>query len=80
MTLCEHSNYHCPICEVTLLKQVIAEQDKEIERLRKVEEDYNALQSIMDRARRMAFLSAEDEEPGPRFKMDANGNLTRIED
>jgi prespore-specific regulator len=46
---------------------------------RVVNDDYKALIQIMDRARKMAFLMEEDEEPKSRFKMDANGNLERIE-
>lgn len=47
---------------------------------RVVNDDYKALIRIMDRARRLAFLSPEEpEEEKTRFKMDANGNLERIE-
>lgn len=46
---------------------------------RVVNDDYKALIQIMDRARRLAFLNEEDEELKKRFKMDANGNLERIE-
>ncbi|WP_435924918.1 RsfA family transcriptional regulator [Paenibacillus sp. DYY-L-2] len=46
---------------------------------RVVNDDYKALIQIMDRARRLAFLNEEDEEARTRFKMDANGNLERIE-
>ncbi|AWB45380.1 RsfA family transcriptional regulator [Paenibacillus sp. CAA11] len=46
---------------------------------RVVNDDYKALIQIMDRARRLAFLNEEDEEQKSRFKMDANGNLERIE-
>lgn len=46
---------------------------------RVVNDDYKALIQIMDRARRLAFLNEEDEESKSRFKMDANGNLERIE-
>lgn len=46
---------------------------------RVVNDDYKALIQIMDRARRLAFLNEEDEENKSRFKMDANGNLERIE-
>ncbi|MFD1772946.1 RsfA family transcriptional regulator [Paenibacillus rhizophilus] len=46
---------------------------------RVVNDDYKALIQIMDRARRLAFLSEEEEEIKNRFKMDANGNLERIE-
>ncbi|TVY00567.1 RsfA family transcriptional regulator [Cohnella terricola] len=44
-----------------------------------VNDDYKALIRIMDRARRLAFLSEEADEDRARFKMDANGNLERIE-
>ncbi|XID95339.1 RsfA family transcriptional regulator [Paenibacillaceae bacterium WGS1546] len=44
-----------------------------------VNDDYKALIRIMDRARRLAFLTEEAEEDKARFKMDANGNLERIE-
>ncbi|WP_054956630.1 RsfA family transcriptional regulator [Paenibacillus dakarensis] len=44
-----------------------------------VNDDYKALIQIMDRARRLAFLNEEEEELKTRFKMDANGNLERIE-
>lgn len=43
-----------------------------------INDDYKALIQIMDRARKLAFLE-EEEELKPRFKMDANGNLERIE-
>lgn len=46
---------------------------------RAINDDYKALIQIMDRARKMAFLSEEADELKPRFKMDANGNLERIE-
>lgn len=45
---------------------------------RAVNDDYKTLIQIMDRARRLTVLSS-DEEAKPRFKMDANGNLERIE-
>ncbi|MFC3798185.1 RsfA family transcriptional regulator [Cohnella sp. GCM10012308] len=44
-----------------------------------VNDDYKALIRIMDRARRLAILSEEPDEEKTRFKMDANGNLERIE-
>ncbi|MUT66208.1 RsfA family transcriptional regulator [Paenibacillus sp. NEAU-GSW1] len=45
---------------------------------RTVNDDYKTLIQIMDRARRLTVLNHE-EEAKPRFKMDANGNLERIE-
>ena len=46
-----------------------------------VNDDYKALIQIMDRARKMAFLADEDMnvDDKPRFKMDANGNLERVD-
>ncbi|MCZ8518755.1 MULTISPECIES: RsfA family transcriptional regulator [Paenibacillus] len=46
---------------------------------RVVNDDYKALIQIMDRARKLAFLTEEEEENKARFKMDENGNLERIE-
>lgn len=46
---------------------------------RVVNDDYKALIQIMDRARKLAFLVEEDEDNKARFKMDANGNLERID-
>ncbi|MNP86442.1 Prespore-specific transcriptional regulator RsfA [compost metagenome] len=46
---------------------------------RVVNDDYKALIQIMDRARKLSLLQEEEEESKSRFKMDANGNLERIE-
>lgn len=45
---------------------------------RAVNDDYKTLIQIMDRARRLTVLT-NDDEAKPRFKMDANGNLERID-
>jgi prespore-specific regulator len=45
---------------------------------RTVNDDYKTLIQIMDRARKLALLEESDEDK-PRFKMDANGNLERID-
>lgn len=71
-------------------EEVITRLQRENERLGKevsevqtdyrvVNDDYKALIQIMDRARKMAFLVEDEDEHKPRFKMDANGNLERIE-
>ncbi len=71
-------------------EEELARLQKENERLQKevsevqtdyrvVNDDYKALIQIMDRARKLAFLVEEEDENKPRFKMDANGNLERIE-
>lgn len=57
-----------------LSKQVNAVQTD----YRTVNDDYKTLIQIMDRARRLAILSEEDDSK-TRFRMDANGNLERIE-
>lgn len=44
-----------------------------------INEDYRALIKIMDRARKLAFLSEDDQEEKVSFKMDKNGNLERVE-
>lgn len=43
-------------------------------------DDYDTLIAIMDQARKLAYLTADDEEDyeNPKFKMDSDGNLTRI--
>ncbi|WP_096440405.1 RsfA family transcriptional regulator [Alteribacter populi] len=54
---------------------------KELENEHKVvEEDYQSIIQIMNRARRMALLEEESEEDraAPAFKMDKNGNLEKI--
>ncbi|EPY08828.1 precorrin-3B C17-methyltransferase [Paenibacillus sp. E194] len=58
-----------------LSKQVNAVQTD----YRTVNDDYKALIQIMDRARRLAILSEEEDDSKTRFRMDANGNLERIE-
>ncbi|MFC0216234.1 RsfA family transcriptional regulator [Paenibacillus chartarius] len=68
------------------LEQVRRENDKLSKQVseaetdyRVVNDDYKALIQIMDRARKLAFLTEEEEEIKSRFKMDANGNLERID-
>ncbi|EJW17402.1 RsfA family transcriptional regulator [Paenibacillus alvei] len=58
-----------------LSKQVNAVQTD----YRTVNDDYKALIQIMDRARRLAILSEDEDDSKTRFRMDANGNLERIE-
>lgn len=69
--------------ELELLRRDKEKLGKEINNVqtdyRVVNDDYKALIQIMDRARKLAFLVEEEEEQKPRFKMDANGNLERIE-
>lgn len=44
-----------------------------------IEEDYQSLIQIMNRARRMALLQEEEEVmQAPKFKMDKNGNLEKL--
>ncbi|WP_240416989.1 RsfA family transcriptional regulator [Paenibacillus periandrae] len=59
---------------------VLNKQVNEVETdYRVVNDDYKALIQIMDRARKLAFLVEEEDEHKARFKMDANGNLERID-
>ncbi|RUS48452.1 RsfA family transcriptional regulator [Cohnella sp. AR92] len=69
--------------QLSELREVNNRLSKEVSEVqtdyRVVNDDYKALIKIMDRARRLAFLAEETEEEKTRFKMDANGNLERIE-
>ncbi|MCL1630473.1 RsfA family transcriptional regulator [Sporolactobacillus sp. CPB3-1] len=65
------------------LKKRIEELEHEVENLNNrqqtVEDDYQALIGIMDRARRMVAFKEQDEaDDAPAFKMDQNGNLEKI--
>ncbi|WP_274651869.1 RsfA family transcriptional regulator [Paenibacillus humicola] len=59
-------------------EKLMSEVDNVQTDYRAVNDDYKTLIQIMDRARRLTVLNEEDEAK-PRFKMDANGNLERIE-
>ncbi|MNO15176.1 Prespore-specific transcriptional regulator RsfA [compost metagenome] len=66
--------------ELRLINERLSAQVNEVQSdYRVVNDDYKALIQIMDRARRLAFLNEEEEDSKKRFKMDANGNLERIE-
>lgn len=49
------------------------EQNTEI-----IQEDYETLMKIMNRARKLVVLEEEEERPATKFKMDRNGNLEKI--
>ena len=42
-----------------------------------MQEDYETLMKIMNRARKLAVLEEEEERP-TKFKMDKNGNLEKV--
>jgi prespore-specific regulator len=63
--------------ELKELREENTKLKKELESVQGVNDDYRALVQIMERARKLAFL--QEEETKPVFKMDANGNLERIE-
>ena len=70
--------------ELLRLRQVNQQMGKQLNHVQNdyqvVNEDYRTLIQIMDRARKMALLTEnEDLDAKPRFKMDANGNLERVE-
>ncbi|MFS1513485.1 RsfA family transcriptional regulator [Chengkuizengella sp. SCS-71B] len=69
------------LMEITSENEQIKREVNEVQSdYRTVNDDYKALIQIMDRARKMAFLAAEEEDASkPKFKMDANGNLERID-
>ncbi|NBI29407.1 RsfA family transcriptional regulator [Chengkuizengella marina] len=69
------------LLEITSENEQIKREVNEVQSdYRTVNDDYKALIQIMDRARKMAFLAAEEEDTSkPKFKMDANGNLERID-
>lgn len=69
--------------ELNQLRSINDRLSKEVNEVqtdyRVVNDDYKALIQIMDRARRLALITEDEEELKSRFKMDANGNLERIE-
>ncbi|WP_348623112.1 RsfA family transcriptional regulator [Paenibacillus peoriae] len=69
--------------ELNQLRSINDRLSKEVNEVqtdyRVVNDDYKALIQIMDRARRLALITDDEEELKSRFKMDANGNLERIE-
>lgn len=85
-----HSNLHVDILkienerlkrEITDLKKHNLELKGKIDHLEKnsdiMQEDYETLMKIMNRARKLVVLE-EDERPQTSFKMDRNGNLEKI--
>ncbi|RYM05261.1 RsfA family transcriptional regulator [Sporolactobacillus sp. THM7-7] len=76
----EQENQHLKE-ENGLLKRQVEDMKREIEALQSrqqtVEDDYQALIGIMDRARRMVAFQDQDNQ-GATFKMDQNGNLEKV--
>ncbi|RYL87533.1 RsfA family transcriptional regulator [Sporolactobacillus sp. THM7-4] len=68
--------------ENSRLKQKVEDLEREVESLKSrqqtVEDDYQALIGIMDRARRMVAFQDQETSTGATFKMDQNGNLEKI--
>lgn len=60
--------------EIAALKQKLEKTEREFQT---IQEDYQALVKIMDRARKMVLFE-DEEKPTNTFKMDKNGNLERI--
>ncbi|MBD8496750.1 RsfA family transcriptional regulator [Paenibacillus arenosi] len=68
------------LAKISKEKEYLSKQVNEVQTdYRTVNDDYKALIQIMDRARRLAILSDDDDDNKTRFRMDANGNLERIE-
>lgn len=60
--------------EISTLKQQLEKAENEFQT---IQEDYQALVKIMDRARKMVLFE-DEEKPTNTFKMDKNGNLERV--
>lgn len=64
------------------LKKKNEELQRKVEKLTKehstIQEDYQALVQIMDRARRMVMFEETEERQAPVFRMDKNGNLEKV--
>ncbi|MFS0822579.1 RsfA family transcriptional regulator [Bacillus sp. 1P02SD] len=64
------------------LKQQTKELEKKLEKLTDqqaiIQEDYQALVQIMDRARRLVMFEDSDDRNSPAFRMDKNGNLEQL--
>lgn len=77
----ERENGHLK-AENSRLLQKVDELEKEVGNLQNrqqtVEDDYQALIGIMDRARRMVAFQDQTSDQGATFKMDQNGNLEKI--
>lgn len=77
----EKENSHLK-AENSRLLQKVDTLEKEVgslqNRQQTVEDDYQALIGIMDRARRMVAFQDQDSAQGATFKMDQNGNLEKI--
>lgn len=67
--------------EVRLLREENQKLEREIKRIEQstatIQEDYETLMNIMNRARRLAILEDTDR-PSSKFKMDVNGNIEQI--
>lgn len=60
-------------------RQLLTENGTLANNLEVIEEDYNALIEIMERARKMVVLQEDERSRKVKFQMDRNGNLERIE-
>lgn len=59
-------------------KKLEAKLKKLAEQQEQIQEDYQALVQIMDRARRMVLFEENETRTAPTFRMDKNGNLEQI--
>lgn len=62
--------------------KMIDELERKVQQLtnqhKTIQEDYQALVQIMDRARRMVMFEETEERSSPVFRMDKNGNLEKV--
>ncbi|WP_017728610.1 RsfA family transcriptional regulator [Halalkalibacterium ligniniphilum] len=63
---------------LTRTKELESELQKTKQEHRIIEEDYQSLIQIMNRARRMAILEEDEPLAASTFKMDKNGNLEKL--
>ncbi|MDX8364096.1 RsfA family transcriptional regulator [Cytobacillus sp. IB215665] len=59
-------------------KELVIKLEKMSEKQSMIQEDYQALVQIMDRARKMVLFDDNEERPSPAFRMDKNGNLEQL--
>ncbi|MGI8385816.1 RsfA family transcriptional regulator [Robertmurraya sp. P23] len=68
--------------EIATLKRRNEELEGKIDHLEQnteiIQEDYETLMKIMNRARKLVVLEEEEDRPATKFKMDRNGNLEKI--
>ncbi|SFC20708.1 prespore-specific regulator [Bacillus sp. OV322] len=74
----ENERLHLEIQELKARNQELAKKVSSLEQnTGLIQEDYETLMKIMNRARKLVLLE-EDDRPATKFKMDRNGNLEKL--